>query len=180
MARLLLNRRVWLAFGSGLLVGMGICIALISVGIYSNGGLTVAVDLGPVTAATRREIEAQVATLLPVVLADIKAQVPQRVASQLAAKLGAASFSIYGVNIKLPAESLSSVRRQIERVVSQELQTSLDNIDIQQSAALWGEQGEAWVARSLQEELGSRSLALQPWPQWPWLQLPLILRIKIS
>lgn len=174
------NRRVWLAFGGGLMVGIGLCIALISLVIYGSGGLTVAVDLGHVTEATRREIETQVTALLPVLLDDIKDQVPQRVASQLATKLGAASFSIYGVDIKLPAGSLGSVRNQIERVVSQELKASLDAIDIRQSAEMWGEQGEAWVTRSLQEGLGNQSLALQPLPRWPWLQLPLILRIKIS
>lgn len=176
----MLNRRIWLAFAGGLLAGIGLCITVIALGVYSSGGLTVVVDLGQVTEATRREIESQVTTLLPVVLEDIKAQVPSRVAGQLAAKLGAARFSIYGVDIRLPSGSLASVRSQIERVVSEELKTSLDTIDIRRSAAMWGEQGEAWVARSLRESLGGRSLALQPLPRWPWLQVPLILHIKTS
>ncbi|HLS88951.1 MAG TPA: hypothetical protein VK008_04895 [Sphingobacteriaceae bacterium] len=180
MAAHVLNRRIWLAFAGGLLAGIGLCITVIALGVYSSGGLTVVVDLGQVTEATRREIESQVTTLLPVVLEDIKAQVPSRVAGQLAAKLGAARFSIYGVDIRLPSGSLASVRSQIERVVSEELKTSLDTIDIRRSAAMWGEQGEAWVARSLRESLGGRSLALQPLPRWPWLQVPLILHIKTS
>lgn len=174
------NQRSRSGFGAGVAVGIIFCLALVFVlfARYRTDGIMVTVDLEHIAVATRQEIEGQVAQLLPAVLDNMKAQVPRQVAAELSTKLGMASFSLYGITVKLPDESMHDIRQQIEKVVTAELQASLDKLDIEQSAAHWGEQGEALITRSLQRELGGRNLALQPWPAWPWLQLPVVLRVR--
>ncbi|MEX2356256.1 MAG: hypothetical protein WD535_04390, partial [Thermaerobacterales bacterium] len=59
-----------------------------------------------------------------------------------------------------------------------ELKTSLDTIDMSESAGYWGERGHEMIAASLERELAGRTLAVRPIPGWGWLEIPVTLQIK--
>lgn len=174
------DRPAWQVFSLGFLAGLLLLAAVIG-GTFNQvrrQGVPVAVDVGAVSAAARQQIEVQVADLIPDIIEDMKANIPAQVADELTSKLGSASFSLFGVNVRLPADSLQGIRQQIQTVVTHELTASLDSIDIEDSSVYWGEQGEALVAQVLEDQMQHQQLVVQLWPAWPWLQVPVLLQVK--
>ncbi|HEX6988053.1 MAG TPA: hypothetical protein VF282_01155 [Bacillota bacterium] len=167
------------SFAAGLLTGLFLCLG-IAFGIFhgvTQRGFTARVDVDEVAAQVRSQVEMQVAELLPQVLAALKEEVPGRVAQELAGQLDEATFVMYGVTIRLPRENLSGVRAQIERLVSDEIQQAIDEMDVAGAAAEWGARGERLLAAALRAELRGRRLELRVHPEYPWPTVPVVLSV---
>ena len=170
----------WKHFASGLLTGIFLCAGLAGGLVYAfaQRGLTAEIDVEAVAHEVREAIELQVAQMLPEVIAEMKRDVPARVAGDLAQELATASFTVYGVEIRIPEETLAVVRAQVEETVVREISRSLDQIDVAGAAAQWGRRGEQMVAEALRRELRGRSVILQVHPALPWPAVPVILSVK--
>ena len=127
-------------FTAGLLAGLFLCFGAAAAffQVVTERGFTARVDVDGVAAQVRSEVEMQVAELLPQVLAALKREVPERVARELTDRLDEASFVMYDVTIRLPRESLAGVQTQIERMVTEEIQQAIDEVDVASTAAEWG------------------------------------------
>ena len=167
------------AFTSGLLTGLFLCLGLLAGFGYvlTERGFTAQVDVDEVSSRVRGEIEMQVAEMLPGVIGALKAEVPRRVAEELAGRLADAAFVVYGVKIHLPEDTLAEVRVQVEQIVTEQVHASLDAVDIAGSAAAWGERGQRMLAEALRRELRGRRLLLRLHPDLTWPSVPVVLSV---
>lgn len=167
-------------FVSGLLVGLFLCLGLV-VGLFYafvEHGLTAEIDVEAVAREARNAIEWQVAQMLPGIIDGMKADVPDRVAQDLAHQLSTASFVVYGVEIQIPDETLAVIRDQVQDTVVGELNRNLDQIDVAGAAEEWGQRGEEMVSEALRRELRGRTVVVQMHPSLTWPAVPVVLSVQ--
>lgn len=167
-------------FVSGLLVGIFLCSGLVGGLLFAfmERGLTAAIDVAAVALEARTTIEWQVAQMLPGIVEEMKAELPERVAQDLAEKLSSASFVVYGVEIQVPEETLSIIREQVHQVVVDELNRNLDGIDVAGAAEEWGRRGQEMVEEALRRELRGRRVVVQVHPSLSWPAIPVVLSVQ--
>jgi len=169
----------WRMFTAGLLTGLFLCLgaAAGALQVVTQRGFTAHVDVDGVAAQVRSQVEMQVAELLPQVLTSLKREVPGRGARGLTERLEEASLVRLDVSIRLPRESLIGVQEQIERMVTQEIQVAIDEVDVAGAASAWGARSERLLASALRAELQGRRIELQVHPRAPWPTVPVVLGV---
>lgn len=161
-------------FVAGLLFGLFLEASLLFVWVEREG-IRVVLETDPLREAIQAQIEDEVAQRLPQILAEVRQQVPEKVAAQVDKELGETSFTLYGVRVELPPSATEGVRRKLKEEITKEFQRELDELDVTAMAQSWAKEATVAVESLLRQEMADWVVS---WELFPGLSLPVFVDMR--
>lgn len=165
----------WLGLVTGLLLaaaGLGM-----AAHVAARQGVTVHVDAATLSGTASAAVKEALRRELPRATAELRRQLPAKVAEGLARRFRETGIVVYGVRLDVPEPAVQAFRRNLETELARQLEAELAPERLTGLADEWSRELERRVLSALAGSLENRPLSARPVERLP-LAIPVIIRLQ--
>lgn len=115
------NQSLWRGFFFGVTLTVAVLLTFLTASLVAvqKRGITVHIDTAPLAAQIRAELAAQVEREVPAVIAELRRELPHRVANAATEKIGSTPLNVGPFELRLPEPMVQEIRSRLETSLQQ-------------------------------------------------------------
>lgn len=165
------------SFFLGLFSGFLVSLFIFSLGAYTliMRGVTVEFNAEELARTISQQVRAQARVQLPQFINQAKSELPKIMAEQATEEFSRTNIQFFNVNIKLPEVALVEIKRQLEINFKDSLDSSLNNINIENMAQEVGSTSYKLTKESLEKQFNGKTFMVKT---HKWVSIPVTVEIN--
>lgn len=155
-------------FWKGIATGIGLAAAAVAltVSVVTRRGVDVTVQTADVTARLRQEVQVALQRELPVALAQVKADLPRRVAAEAGRRLSETRIDLGGFAVPIPPVAVQQVEQAVGQALQAGLEAAIRRVDVDGLSLRLGDRAASLADQRLKEVLAGQRLLVEVAPGW--------------